>query len=113
MSKQTTWREKYRVDKERYSDGMGNWSEPAKKTSYGYSHVRGTPYICIYKTRIYVYEDGFAKSVTRVDKNYHPPYQFTTYWNADGTEIVSQNNSTRAELNIWKTLREHAAKEKA
>jgi hypothetical protein len=104
-----TWREKFRVDAAEDFCEKGHYSSVAVPTSYGYRHKRQTPFICNYNTKIYVYTDGFAKSITRVERNYCTPYNYTTYWNKDGTEIKTPDNSTRKELSIWNKLRkEHA-----
>ena len=78
-----------------------------KKTKYGWKIVQGTNYISIITTKLYIYEDGFAKSVTVVDKNYHAKYSFTCYYDNNGKEIVIEHvlNQTRAELTLWKKLR--------
>jgi hypothetical protein len=66
---------------------------------------RFSHYVTLVYIRLYKYQDGFSKAVVKVDKNYHPRYQYTLYFDKDGREIKSPTNSTRAELAYWKKLR--------
>lgn len=75
-----------------------------EKTSYGYKIVQATNYIAIYNTKLYIYPDGRAKSVTKVNKNYHAPYQYTLYYDKNGKEIKDYQNRTRIELHYWKNI---------
>jgi len=75
-----------------------------KRTKYGWLITQGTNYISIMKTKLYIYPNGKAKSITKVDSNYQAPYQFTCYYNNNGREIKDAHNRTRLELNYWKSL---------
>lgn len=73
------------------------------KTDYGYNILKTTTYITVTKTKLFIYNDGFAKAVSKVRCNYSPPYQITKYYDGYGNEIIG--DSTRSELNVWKKLR--------
>ncbi len=73
-------------------------------TDYGYRLTHITSYVCIYKTRLEIYPNGSAKAVTRVEKNYHAPYQTTVYFDKDGREIIDNNNNTCKELAYFKSI---------
>lgn len=74
------------------------------KTDYGWKITQGTNYISIHKVRLYIYPNGTAKSVTKVNRNYCTPYQYTIYYDTQGREIKDNNNSTRKELSYFKSL---------
>lgn len=92
------------------SDNGAGRTNTFKKTVYGYKIERRTPFVAIYKTTLFIYSDGFAKSMTKAKVNYRPDEQWTYYYDADGENIQDENNSTRKELAIWKRLRKAAAK---
>lgn len=76
----------------------------SKKTNYGFIVNLFTNYITLYTKKIYLYKNGFVKIVTIVDQNYRAKYQYTTYYNKIGNEIIVSDNSTRKELSIFKQL---------
>ena len=94
-----------------YSLNVPNWvgvqcaQKSSKRTEYGYSCLRVTNYISIYKTRLEVYSDGTAKAVTMVNCNYSARYQYTKYYDEYGKEIRDKWNRTRTEMNEWKRIR--------
>lgn len=101
-----TYKEKYldtKIGKLGTSQG-GLITLKRTKKPYGWHILQGTNFISIHTTRLEVFEDGRAKAVTKVDKNYHAKYQVTTYYNKDGKEIISNDNSTRKELSYFKKL---------
>lgn len=59
-----------------------------KKTDYGFIIHLFTNYICLYYKYVTLSSDGSAKIVTKVNKNYHAPYQFTSYEDSEGNEIT-------------------------
>jgi hypothetical protein len=75
-----------------------------KKTEYGYKILHMTHYITTTKTKLIINQDGTAKATSKVDKNYHRPYQFTMYFDKNGYEIKGETK--REELNYYKKERE-------
>ena len=75
-----------------------------EKTDYGYRITQGTNFISIYKIKLIIFKNGCAKSVTKVEKNYRSIYQFTTYFDKLGKEIIDDDNNTRTELKYFKEL---------
>jgi hypothetical protein len=58
-----------------------------KKTNKGYIIHLFTNYVCLYYKYITIGKNGTSKILTKVDRNYHPKYQITTYENNEGKEI--------------------------
>lgn len=83
--------------------GVGCECKTHTKTPTGYKIMRRTNFISTYRTVLTINGDGTAKSVTKVDKNYHPKYQFTLYFDEAGLEIVGE--TTREELLEYKRIR--------
>ena len=75
---------------------------------YGYFITITTSYITIKKTRLEINADGTAKAVTKVNKNYSSPYQFTTYFDKEGREIIG--DTTHQELSYYKKIRKGGIK---
>jgi hypothetical protein len=61
-----------------------------KKTNYGFIIHLMTNHVCLYYKYVTLGENGSAKILTKVNKNYHSPYQNTTYENKEGTEITGK-----------------------
>ena len=72
------------------------------KTNYGYRIMQGTNYISLHYVKLIIFPNGKAKAVVKVDKNYHPKYQYTLYFDRSGREIKDIHNRTRKELAYWK-----------
>jgi len=81
------------------------YSLKAAKKPYGYLITYITPYVCIYKKKLVINGDGTAKCTVKVNRNYQVPYQYTCYFDAEGKEIISYENSTRKELAIYNRIR--------
>lgn len=75
------------------------------KTKYGYRFQMFNTYITLFFGKLYINEDETAKCVIRVEKNYQAPYQYTLYFDNNGFEIKTKDNSTRKELFFYKELR--------
>jgi hypothetical protein len=76
------------------------------KKPYGYRVQMFNNYITLFYVKLETFEDGSAKATVRVEQNYRKPYQYTLYFAPEsGKEITTATNSTRAELSIWKELR--------
>lgn len=73
-----------------------------KKTDYGYSIRATTNFVSITQTKLYIYGDGTAKAVSKVNRNYAAKYQYTTYFDSSGIEIIAEGDNTRKELALWK-----------
>jgi uncharacterized lipoprotein NlpE involved in copper resistance len=76
-----------------------------KKTGYGYLFHMFNHYITLYYGKLVINADGTAKATIRVNCNYSAPYQYTLYFDCEGYEIKTEDNSTRKELLIYKQLR--------
>lgn len=61
-----------------------------KKTEKGYTIHLFTNYITLYYKYVTVFENGTAKIVTKVKRNYQAPYQYTVYEDAKGNEISNK-----------------------
>ena len=49
-----------------------------------------TSYICVYRSYITQLENDLVKVITKVEKNYQAPYQYTSYFcSVTGNEITS------------------------
>lgn len=59
-----------------------------KKTNKGYNIHLFTNYICLYYKYVTLGNNGTAKVVTKVDRNYSAKYQFTLYENKEGEQIT-------------------------
>ena len=81
-----------------------------KKTNYGYIFHRFNTYITVFYGKLYINNDGTAKAVVRVERNYCKPYQFTVYFDQYGLEIKHESNNTRKELSIYKQIRKNLQK---
>jgi hypothetical protein len=97
-----TYIEKFRLNEEDWV-GDGCACRKTEKTDYGFKYLKMTNWITIAKSKIFVYKDGFAKSVTNVDTNYRPKVRETCYYDQQGFEIIGK--TTRGELSVWKKLR--------
>lgn len=62
-------------------------AQSIKKTNYGFLIKEVSSYVAIYTTRVYVLENGFQKAVTREERNYYPPRQYTTYYSPNGFQM--------------------------
>lgn len=72
---------------------------------YGYHITITTTYVTVKKIRLELNEDGSAKAVVKVNTNYQAPYQYTLYFDKQGREIISTPESTREELEYYRSLR--------
>ncbi len=62
-------------------------------------------YITLYYGKLIINIDGTAKAVIKVNRNYSAKYQYTLYFNKEGFEIKSHENSTKKELSIYNKIR--------
>lgn len=69
-----------------------------KKTAKGYRIKRFSNYITILNIDLEVLPNGFAKATVKVDKNYHPKYQYTMYFNSAMVEVGNRK--------IWMSLQQ-------
>lgn len=68
------------LDKESFNSTTTNLKvTKVKKTNYGFIIHLFTNYICLTYKYITVGKNGTAKIVTKVDRNYQPKRQYTTY----------------------------------
>ena len=58
-----------------------------KKTKKGFIIHLMTDYISLIYKYVTLFDNGTAKVVTKVRRNYQAPYQYTVYENAEGLEI--------------------------
>lgn len=76
------------LDKETFNSTTTNLKvTKVKKTNYGFIVHLFSNYVCLYYKYITVGKNGSAKIVTKVDKNYHVKYQYTSY-EQNGKEIT-------------------------
>ena len=59
-----------------------------KKTEYGFIIHLMTNYVSLYYKYVTIGKNGTAKIITKVNQNYHAPYQNTTYENKNGKKIT-------------------------
>jgi len=77
------------LDKETFNNSSTNLKvTKVKQTDKGYIIHLFTNYICLYYKYITVNKNGSAKILTKVNRNYQAPYQFTIYEDKDGKEIT-------------------------
>ena len=77
------------LDKETFNNSSTNLKvTKVKQTDKGYIIHLFTNYICLYYKYIIVNKNGSAKILTKVNRNYQAPYQFTIYEDKDGKEIT-------------------------
>ena len=67
-----------------------------EKKSYGYLITKVTSYISVSKIKLKINDDGTAKAIVKVNKNYVAPYQYTLYFDRAGREI--KGATTREEM---------------
>ena len=94
------------VDDDRTKQGT-RVTKVTKKNGYYLFHMFNN-YITLYYGKLTVNDDGTAKAVIKVDKNYHPKFQYTLYFDELGREI--NRGSTRKEMLIYKKIRESLKK---
>jgi len=101
-----TYRKKYRFDNPQTHHSKEYDFVLTKVNERRYKINRITFEIAIINADLMIEENGKARSVTKVAPNYRANYQFTTYFDKDGYEIieVNGNNSVRAIGNYWRTL---------
>lgn len=79
------------LDKEKFNKTTVNLKvTKVKETSKGYNIHLFSNYVCLYYKYITLSNNGTAKIVTKVDRNYQAKYQITTYENKEGTEITAK-----------------------
>ncbi len=101
-----TYQKKYRFDNPK-TDHFKEYNFTLTKVNKSrYKISRMTFWIAIVNTDLVIEENGKARAVTKVAPNYRASYQFTTYFDKDGCEIleVNGNNSAMAIGNYWRTL---------
>lgn len=77
------------LDKETFNKDTENLKvTKVKKTNYGFIVHLFSNYICLYYKYITLGKNGTVKIVTKVDRNYYPKYQITTYENEAGEQIT-------------------------
>jgi hypothetical protein len=77
------------LDKETFNNNSTNLKvTKVKQTDKGYTIHLFTNYICLYYKYVTVNKNGSAKILTKVNRNYQAPYQFTIYEDKDGKEIT-------------------------
>lgn len=76
-----------------------------KKTKYGYLFHMFNTYVTLFYGKMYINSDGTAKATIKVYRNYRTPYQYTLYFDKQGFEIKTEENSIRKELSIYNLIR--------
>jgi len=95
------YKEKYNLDKpNKY--GKGCEKTESQKTKNGYSHLRMTNFISIYKTKIIENQDGTVIAKTTINCNYQAPYSHSSYFDRDGLEIIGSDNE---EIQYYRKIR--------
>ena len=59
-----------------------------KETSKGFIIHLFTNYVSLIYKYVTTYKNGTAKVITKVNTNYRPKYQYTSYENSEGEEIT-------------------------
>ncbi len=96
MKRGLHYMDKFALNKPDQLPAVGCECNTSDKIKGGYKHIRRTNYISEYVTRLILNDDGTAKAVTKCKKNYRADWQFSTYFDEYGREIIG--SSTRAEL---------------
>lgn len=79
------------LDKEKFNSTAINLKvTKVKETNKGYNIHLFTNYVCLYYKYVTLCNNGTAKIVTKVDRNYQTKYQVTTYENEAGKEITAK-----------------------
>ena len=75
------------LDKENFNKNTTNLKiSKVKVVNNGFIIHLYTNYICLYYKRVTTGKNGTVKIVTKINKNYYPKYQVTTYENDKGEE---------------------------
>lgn len=75
-----------------------------KPTNYGFRIKRMSDYVSHENIKLTVLDNGFSYAVVKVDTNYRTPYEYKLYFDNNGDEIISIDNSDAKEKRMWLEL---------
>lgn len=70
---------------------------------YGFIIHRFSNYISLQNIKVVYNENGFAKATIKARTNYQSPYQYTLYFDNEGT-LIDSGYDTRSEREYWLKL---------